>query len=722
MSAEHLHHHEQHHSSLTNTAPKLLDKFEAIEKIPSKELGVWEQSLKIVTDAAVGLVLMRDQMDKKTRNELENTVAYRLGFSPDPRHLLPEEVAFNSALDNAIVQHLQTKKDLVRNLAPGQLARALLLMRSVRFDEEEMYLITEKLQDLDQEHLKKDAVIEELRPTLNYSLKLAGAEATFFYSQILQVIALGMSIRAKNKGPEYSSMELKIIRLSSMFNDVGFTLSNFRSNSNPYAEQYPYLLKPGQTLQQFEQAVSGNNPDALKAFLGLDAHSRGEDMMGLHGAIRMENGKVVQELCADHTEQVKKRLQQAEQTTKQLTQPSPAKQPLMPPLYRQPYPYGAPRLNQFSGLLRLQNSPTISSEISIGGFSPVTHVSERTGKQKIKNNKRRKISTRPNKLRDLDFGSPRAVKVNKPVKGLRTELPHAKNPDSAPLVFAKTVMSAEKQTEKITNTKNTGNPVRVVISEYTSGSPVRKFIGQEPPRPIISTKLYRSDVISAVYPKQPGSPDIQPASAGSPRPAEPSVPRFAVSPQDTKPKSPKPTPGNPNNSLNNGESVGKPVSKPVEVPSITIGTNLSKAFEKIHKQEQQEHTAAAIEKSLSITASASILEVHAVPASQTRQAGGSASNTKETRIANAETISATAPKGTDEHYEEARVVQNQVPSPTAKTQPAFVPIKNVKKARQTDRQARAALALYVNNEYLDFTNPHSIGDAFRQALINALAA
>jgi len=358
------HHQEHEHHEPVQTTAKPLEKFTLTEIIPSHELGVWGQSLKTVTDATLGLVLMQDQMGAKTKKVLENTVSYRLGFSPDPRRLLPEEVMLNRACDDAIAEHLKQEQELIKGLPAEQLAQALLLMRSVQFREEQMHQLTETLKSINPDELKQSGTLEELQPTLDYRLKLGGKDTNFSYSQILQVISLSMSLQAQKEEKPFSTDEERIMQLSSMFSEFGFTLSNFRSDANPYIQEHPYLLKPGQPLQGFEQAAARNNPNALQAFKGVDAHSRGKDIMGLHGTIKMENGKLVQDLCPDHTQQVTEQLQQVEEMTQQLTQQfmqakmempiPPIQQPLQAPLYPPPYLYGAP--NQLGGLPPFHNS------------------------------------------------------------------------------------------------------------------------------------------------------------------------------------------------------------------------------------------------------------------------------------------------------------------------------------------------------------------------------
>jgi len=46
----------------------------------------------------------------------------------------------------------------------------------------------------------------------------------------------------------------------------------------------------------------------------------------------------------------------------------------------------------------------------------------------------------------------------------------------------------------------------------------------------------------------------------------------------------------------------------------------------------------------------------------------------------------------------------------------------VVKVKRTGQTAAASLSLAVNNEYLDFTNPHGVRDAFKKAWSQALAA
>lgn len=458
---EHGHDHHDYHKDRTDykpisATPKPLERFVLTEKIPSKELGFWGQSLKTVTDAAVSLVLMQEQMDQKTKKELENTVTYRLGFSPDPRHLLPEEVALNRACDDAITEHLQTKKDLIGNLAPEQLTQALLLMRSVRFGEEEMHHLAERLNTINPDSLQQTGSISELQPTLNYTLKFGGQEVDFSYSQVLQIVALSMSLRSQKEPNTFTLEEQKIMRLSTMFNEFGFTLSNFRSDANPYIQEHPYLLKPGQPLQQFEQAAMRNNPNALQAFKGLDAHSRVKDMMGLHGTIKIENGKIVQDLCPDHTQQVTNQLQQVEQITQQLQQQfmqakmempiPPMQQPPVPPLYPPPYLYGAPHPNHLGGLPRQYNPHIgIPYKMPMGGFFSPSPISggrnENPGlssfgrsepkdfhspssSSKLENNNRRESPPQPSKPKPVDFSSPRPTTVECPHRPSTEEVVH----------------------------------------------------------------------------------------------------------------------------------------------------------------------------------------------------------------------------------------------------------------------------------------------------------
>lgn len=295
---------------------KELGKFPSTEIIPSNELGIWRQSLSTATDSALSLVLTSDQMDPATKKVLENTVAYRLGFSPDPRHLSPEEVILNRSCDGAIVDHLKNNSQLAKDANPGQIATGLLLMRSVRFEEKEMQDFNIVLNTVNPKIQLQNATIEEQRPMLNYIIKIGDNETNFSYSQILQVIALSLSIQVRKEGQQLDPQEQKIIDMSALFGQFGFTLSNFRSDTNPYIQDNPYFLGGGRKLQDLEKALAENNPTALKLFFGQDAHAREKDAMGLHGTIKLEDGKIVQDLCPDHTQKVTEQLQKVEQINK----------------------------------------------------------------------------------------------------------------------------------------------------------------------------------------------------------------------------------------------------------------------------------------------------------------------------------------------------------------------------------------------------------------------
>jgi len=77
--------------------------------------------------------------------------------------------------------------------------------------------------------------------------------------------------------------------------------------------------------------------------------------------------------------------------------------------------------------------------------------------------------------------------------------------------------------------------------------------------------------------------------------------------------------------------------------------------------------------------------------------------------------------GTDEQHEENQTSDTQAPAQKQTTAPVAA-TNNKVKIKQSGQTAAASLSLSVNNEYLDFTNPHGIGDAFKQAWSQALAA
>lgn len=428
--------------------------------------------------------------------------------------------------------------------------------------------------------------------------------------------------------------------------------------------------------------------------------------------------------------------------------------------------------------------------------------------------------------------------------------------EPTPLTFIRPVKSGGKPKEAVAGIEKTSNPSRAARIEYVNDGVARTLIANahsegsssptisgptttnpreatsiayvdnaagrtsapssptaNEPRPISSARSYRPDVLSAFPSQPPTLINRGPSSNDSIQTVEPSISRFTTSNIDIGPQNPSPTKPNPNRSLNSGEVVGKTVSEPVEVPSITIGTNLSKAFEQaeenqqqrvaetvtqtvqaerreeteqsaeqektasteVKKNQQQEQVEAVLGSTRQVeTQTAGTQRVEAgegfgssiageekdastqqagTPISQTRQSRSTATNTEAARITEVETprgkvkiieggratgVLASAPQratssasneeviieaaeGTDERKEDAHITTQAVTVATQTTAPVAT-TQDVKRVNSAGQTAAATLSLRVNNEYLDFENPGAIGDAFKKAWVQALAA
>ncbi len=417
--------------------------------------------------------------------------------------------------------------------------------------------------------------------------------------------------------------------------------------------------------------------------------------------------------------------------------------------------------------------------------------------------------------------------------------------DSTPLTFVQAVRSGGKSKEVVASIKETTNPAKAARIEYGNDGIARTFVkrvnsgGSSSPVHNGSTTHNLSEATSLAYvsskvdqttspssstksntklstPTRSSSLDNSSRISSSPasyvdsnRAIEPNIPHFTTNSIVTGPRNPSPKKPNPNRSLNNGEYISQASRKPVEVPSITIGANLSKAFDKVQEKAKEEDTtsrqtvqnqqreqvatvvggthqektqkkaskkteagesfgtsatnevvvesanASTAESTKEIQHKSESLQVNTTPAAtRTRQIKGTSSNvTEAARITEVETpkgkakiieggrttgVSANAPqrttshtisdeeivaevaKGTDEKNEDIQVIQA---SPAQKQISASTaPVPELVKVKRTGQTAAASLSLSVNNDYLDFTNPHGVGDAFKKAWFQALSA
>lgn len=225
-------------------------------------------------------------------------------FYPDPRFRSTSEIEANVLLDQNLELTFLTFSQNFAGLAESEIAQHILLLSTVPFDEAQKEKTHENIAALSRR-------IEDIKPPVGNSLSFSftfidGEKMEIAYHELRMIHALALSEKIKIQNGEDSKKESNTIKVSQTLKEQGITFCNFRSQDNLWVEENKIIIPVGHDSGCFNtQIENGTLPSEFKLEKEKDHSSLN------HGVIKVVDGKLQEEICAAHFEEIQQELSAA---------------------------------------------------------------------------------------------------------------------------------------------------------------------------------------------------------------------------------------------------------------------------------------------------------------------------------------------------------------------------------------------------------------------------
>jgi hypothetical protein len=656
------------------------------------------RSVELITSIAVRKITLSDTL----KNSLQVGFQQEGYFYVDPRFRDKTEIESNKLLDKVLEKNLLVHAEDFTGLSRDTIAEHILLTPTIPFDQDDRIRAENIINDLSKEEFK---VAPPRNDSLAYTFTFPDREIVIPYHELRMVFALSLADKIMRSQSDTQPTSLAE-EVAKKLTKNGITFCNFRNADNPWILKNNFIIPVGHSAKCFNEQV--NDGSISEEFY----QPSGEEGSLNHGKLEVVNGKLKEELCPDHFQNAQDQLNNTEKiadaqfrfqnqvklTLNQIDQNI----PLIPTLHT--------LQNNFSSkTLSTKGAGTAPSSQSDTKISRSTRTS--------------KFSEATTNYTDKGEKSGSKTQESKP----STQDARTGQGSRATLTYNSDKQARSAAVSMLVDQKSILSNNTIISNPNAYAKPTN--------RTSIKSLLKRTD--------SPQGPNIHTKNASDKKPI--SHPNTT---QDTNnPRIPKKRPSlSPFTPFTSKESTISSSSRPATIPSITIGANLSKAFERKREEQktttQQEDTRNSVKSEQS--AAKNITLETALPSNLS-------SKTEKTTIANeiktprreiqkealltsanqqrktpiAVKTSNVKPLTAVEEINEYQREQAIYGSPAASR-------KQTKKSTNTDSPApavrqrgqttTATLALSTDSEYLDFTNPHGVGDAFKKAWEETTAA